>query len=149
MMPLEFKGSHTGLKPGDDHLGGYGAQPRPPRLDQYLREQFVESARGLIDADAHETIGLLHNHDNAWMWGGVNDGTYFPNPLIGKMHDQMRENINFGKSQFIAPGPVAPVERLTNFDLWITNPFASDIHNSRNRNHWDTLTITGSYPWSA
>ena len=147
-MPLEFKGSHTGLKPGDDHLGGYGAQPRPPKLAQYLREEFVAANRGMIDNVALKTVRGLHSYDNAWMWGGVNDGTYFPEPLKGQMHDQMRENINFGKSQFIAPGPVAPVERLTNFDLPITNPFARDIYHNRNRNHWDTLTINGSYPWS-
>jgi hypothetical protein len=146
-VPLEFKGSNIGFKPGDDLLRGYGSQPRKPDFRQFHRERFVNANKDAIMSDAHSAIQPLKRKDNEWKWGGVHEGTYFPNPLCGIMHDQMRENINFNKSQFIANGPVAAIDRLTNFDKDIKNPFDLGLYNHRNRNHWDKTSITGSYPW--
>ena len=146
-VPLEFKGSNIGFKPGDDLLGGYGSHPRKPDFRQFRRERFVNANKDAIMSDAHSAMKPLKRKDNEWKWGGVHEGTYFPNPLCGIMHDQMRENINFNKSQFIANGPVAAIDRLTNFDKDIKNPFDLGLYNHRNRNHWDKTSITGSYPW--
>jgi len=146
-FPLEFKGSHTGLREGDAYLGGYGSQPRGWSGKQYLKEVFVEENQPLINRFATNKIKALHEIDNEWKWKEIHDGTYFPKPLRGIMHDQVRENINFGKNQMIATGPVAPINRVTNFDKTIRNQFAKDIYTHPNRNPWDSLTKLGTYPW--
>lgn len=147
-FPLEFKGSHTGLRQGDAFLGGYGSQPRGWSADQYEKELFVEQNQPLINEIAtsvmkHQVVHL----DNEFEWGAIHDGTYFPRPLQGIMHDQVRENINFGKNQMIATGPIAPIDSYNNFDKPIMNQFERSIYNHPNRCPWDTLTTEGTYPW--
>jgi hypothetical protein len=77
----------------------------------------------------------------------VGEGGYVDLPLEGIMHDQMRENIDFEKGEFIPTGPIAPVYSTTELDHSIRNETDVYIHNHHNRLDWDRAVTTGSYPW--
>ena len=147
-MPLEFKGTNDGLKPGDSRLGGYGTQPRAPEWSFYNHEKFRESPRGMAFLKEQGRNAWMESFaDNSNRFAPIADGTYAEFPLAGIMHDQMRENINFGKSDFIQLTPYAPVESTTQLDTIIPSETDLDTYMSVHRNPTNTTDTLGTYAW--
>ena len=147
-MPLEFKGTNDGLFPGDSALGGYGTQPRRPDYRVYNHEKFRTSKQGkrqLQDLAYNTWIGTLT--DNKTRFAAVTDGTYVQYPLVGHMHDQMRENINFGKAEFVDLTPIAPVESITQLDYGIKNETDLDTYMHPYRRAVNTADTLGTFAW--
>ena len=146
-MPLEFKGSNLGLSEGDEMLSGYGMQPRKPSFEFFNHEMFRASKEGQAQIQRDARPAWLRAHqDNNNKFNQIAEGDYFPLPLSGIMHDQMRENINFEKSDFTTITPVAPIDQITTFTQSIRNPVDPFIHKNRLRNK-DNLRELGYFPW--
>jgi hypothetical protein len=149
VLPLRFKGSADGLRPGDEKRGGYGTQPEKPRTRHFKRQKLLNDNKGLVYKSALGTLyrKKIHN-DNKWKFVATGEGNeLISNPIDGTMHDQMRENINFGKDQMINVNPTAPIHQKTMFDVPVQNPFDATLYNHPHRDRWNTLVTLGTYPW--
>ena len=117
--PLEFRGDHDGFRPDSWKLtvaGNEGPKPSFKQYNQHKKDH--HSLKGWSDLQhkaakkRKNIVGDANYKFNAMRRGGENF-----DPLSGQMHDQMRENIDFGKDQFILDQPIAVAEG--------DNPFAS------------------------
>ena len=117
--PVEFRGDHNGIRPDSWKLTVAGNEGPAPSFKQYNKHQKEHhSLSGWVDLQrkAGKKRKMITNDSN-YRFNAIRRGGENFDPLSGVMHDQMRENIDFGKDRFILDQPIAQ----SNGD----NPFAS------------------------
>jgi len=137
VVPLKYKGDQMGFTDADvlNTVAGTD-QPTPSNglISQYDRNR--HDMESILDMQQNAKFGIDQLRSDAnFQYAAITQGTETATPIASDFHDQMRENINFGKTEFMLQIPT-PQEDADAFAKWSKvrrNPIDTTSHRDPKR----------------